>query len=104
MTEPDYPSRKAPRFLIRFPEGMREQIQELAARNHRSMNAEILARVRESLDADASPAGRRQWQVQQPRSDYQRGRDDADIEARLLTVIRAMPRDKQLALLKLLSE
>lgn len=47
------PSRTAPKIMIRLPEGMRELIAEAAERNGRSMNAEIVARLDRSFDADA---------------------------------------------------
>lgn len=43
------PSRGSDQFMLRFPEGMRDQIREEAERNGRSMNAEIIARLESSL-------------------------------------------------------
>ena len=44
------PSRTAPQFVIRFPdEEMRDRIREEAEKNNRSMNAEIIARLGQSL-------------------------------------------------------
>jgi plasmid stability protein len=40
---------------IRLPPGMRDTLNELAARNGRSANAEIVARLERSLSADDSP-------------------------------------------------
>lgn len=40
---------------IRLPPGMRDQINELAAKNGRSANAEIVARLERSLSRDDSP-------------------------------------------------
>lgn len=37
-----YPSEKQERFIIRLPDGMRDQIRESAAKNNRSMNAEVV--------------------------------------------------------------
>ena len=37
------PSRKQDQFIVRLPDGMREQIKAEAEANHRSMNAEIVA-------------------------------------------------------------
>ncbi|MFP1681301.1 Arc family DNA-binding protein [Alloalcanivorax sp. C16-1] len=42
-------SSQAEKFVVRFPSGMRGRITEIAARNHRSMNAEIVARIQHSL-------------------------------------------------------
>lgn len=44
------PSRTAPQFIVRFPEGMREQIAQAARANNRSINAEILARLQAALE------------------------------------------------------
>lgn len=51
----NYPSRTADQFVVRFPDGMRDRLKEAAATNGRSMNAEIIARLSESL-APSMPA------------------------------------------------
>ncbi|PZR46006.1 Arc family DNA-binding protein [Burkholderia sp. WTPI3] len=43
------PSRSADQFVVRLPDGMRDRIAEMARRNNRSMNAEIVARLSESF-------------------------------------------------------
>ena len=40
-----YPSETQERFIVRFPDGMRDQIKKSAEANGRSMNAEIVARL-----------------------------------------------------------
>jgi hypothetical protein len=45
------PSRTAEQFVVRFPEGMRDRIAEAAKKNNRSMNAEIVARLSQSLSS-----------------------------------------------------
>lgn len=45
MAEQRYPSELAGRYIVRFPEGMREQIAAAAKGNNRSINAEIIARL-----------------------------------------------------------
>lgn len=45
MSKEPYPSETADRFIVRFPDGMRDRIKEAAAANNRSMNAEIIARL-----------------------------------------------------------
>ena len=45
----EFPSDKADKFVVRFPDGMRERIRAAAEANNRSMNAEIVARLEESL-------------------------------------------------------
>lgn len=44
-----YSSRSADKFVVRFPEGMRDRVQEIAKESHRSMNSEIIARLQDSL-------------------------------------------------------
>lgn len=44
-----YPSDAADKFMLRFPEGLRERIKALAEENGRSMNAEIVRRLENSL-------------------------------------------------------
>ena len=52
MKQKPFPSQVAPRFMIRMPDGMRETIADIAERNNRSMNAEIVDRLSASLEAD----------------------------------------------------
>ena len=42
-------SRTADKFVVRLPDGMREQVAEVARKNHRSMNSEIIDRLEQSL-------------------------------------------------------
>lgn len=46
-----YTSRTADKFVVRLPDGMRERVAEVARKNHRSMNSEIIARLDESMSA-----------------------------------------------------
>lgn len=39
--------------MVRFPDGMRDRIRDAADANGRSMNAEIIHRLKETLDMDA---------------------------------------------------
>lgn len=41
------------KYIVRFPEGMRDRIAEEAARSNRSMNAEIVSRLEASFNAEA---------------------------------------------------
>lgn len=50
MTPPT--GRDSDKFMLRLPEGMREQLKKLAAENSRSLNAEIVHRLSMSLDVD----------------------------------------------------
>lgn len=51
------PSRVAEQFVVRFPDGMRGRIAEAAKANNRSMNAEIVARLEESLTRQQTSNG-----------------------------------------------
>lgn len=45
----NFPSDKADKYVVRFPDGMRDKIAEAAKANSRSMNAEIVARLEASF-------------------------------------------------------
>lgn len=45
----EYPSDKMDQYMVRFPDGMRDHLKEMAARNKRSLNAEIIARLTDYL-------------------------------------------------------
>lgn len=49
MAKEPYPSETADRYIVRFPEGMRERLKQAAADNNRSMNSEIIARLETSF-------------------------------------------------------
>lgn len=51
------PSQTQDKFIVRLPDGMREQISEAAAANNRSMTAEIVARLARSFEGGAFNAG-----------------------------------------------
>lgn len=44
-----YPSEEQDRFIVRMPNGMRDELKSLAEKNGRSMNAEIVARLESSV-------------------------------------------------------
>jgi hypothetical protein len=44
------PGRGSDQFPLRLPDGMRQRIQKIAKANGRSMNAEIIARLKDSFD------------------------------------------------------
>lgn len=48
------PSAIADKFMLRLPDGLRDQIAELAKANGRSMNAEIVARLKFAIEFDAA--------------------------------------------------
>lgn len=45
----DTPSRKLDQYIVRFPDGMRDRLKDEAAKNGRSLNAEIIHRLEGSL-------------------------------------------------------
>lgn len=49
MERKPFPSETQERFIVRFPDGMRDRIAEAAKANNRSMNAEIVARLEDSF-------------------------------------------------------
>lgn len=55
-----YPSEEANRFQVRMPDGMREEIRAAAARNERSMNSEIIARLQGSSNSASNSLTKRE--------------------------------------------
>lgn len=49
--------RDSDKFMLRFPDGMRDRIREAAEGNKRSMNAEIVARLEQTFDPSQGSAG-----------------------------------------------
>lgn len=43
------PSRASDQFCIRFPDGMRDACKELAKKNYRSLNAELVSMIEAQL-------------------------------------------------------
>lgn len=56
MVRGNYPSDKRDQYIVRFPDGMRDRLKEEAAKNNRSMNAEIVARLEVTFGDPAAPA------------------------------------------------
>lgn len=52
MARDPYPSETSDRFIVRFPDGMRDRLKAIAAENGRSLNAEIVYRLQETLMMD----------------------------------------------------
>lgn len=50
----NYPSDAADKYVLRFPDGMRDRLKQAAAANNRTLNAEIVARLQRSFDVPAS--------------------------------------------------
>lgn len=51
MQRRPFPSETQERFIVRFPDGMRDRIADEAKANGRSMNAEIVHRLQASFDS-----------------------------------------------------
>lgn len=49
-------NRESEKFALRLPDGMRERIKAEAEANNRSMNAEIVSRLQDSLDGKQTSA------------------------------------------------
>lgn len=79
------------KFVVRFPNGMRTDIFHAATRCHRSMNAEIIARLQHSLS---------NWPASLPLQ--QTAIPAGDEEALLLERFRQLSTEKKHALLALL--
>lgn len=47
-----YPSDQQEQYMVRFPDGMRAKLKAEAARNGRSLNAEIIHRLEQTFSAD----------------------------------------------------
>lgn len=62
-TEKTFPSDAADKYVVRFPDGMRDQIAEAAKAAGRSMNAEIVLRLQQSFGSAkvASPPPSELW-------------------------------------------
>ena len=54
MKQAIYTSRTADKFVVRLPDGMRDRIADVARHHHRSMNSEIIARLEQSMQQEAS--------------------------------------------------
>lgn len=91
---------QAGKFVVRLPPGVRNLIAEVARTNHRSMNAEVVARLEESLGLASSRV------AEPPAAPYQATeRTTAALshdEALLLECFRRLAPQRQQALLDLL--
>ena len=54
MARPSYPSDNVDKLLLRFPFGMRDLLKAMAEANSRSLNAEIIERLKESFHDEAT--------------------------------------------------
>ena len=48
-----YPSEAADKFMLRFPDGLRQQVKIEAAKNNRSMNAEVVYHLKRAYERAA---------------------------------------------------
>jgi hypothetical protein len=79
-------TREDPPLRIRLPAELKKQIQDLAAKSHRSMNAEIISRLEFSITAGAV--------VQETGWDVEHGHDTPEFR---LAYQRTQPLDKRVA-------
>lgn len=89
MAKPEYPSDKLDQYMLRFPEGMRDDLKEMATHNKRSLNAEIVARLEEY----------RTFQIEDIKwlkSEMARLRNERDAAERAMTNWATASIDKQL--------
>ena len=82
---------RSEKFVVRFPLGMRDWVAQAAGVSHRSMNAEIIARLQHSLS---------NWPATLPHGES--AIPDGNEEAYLLERFRRLSSAKQQALLALL--
>lgn len=47
-----FPSQIQDKFTVRFPDGMRDKIAEIAKKNNRSMNSEIILALEKYIDSE----------------------------------------------------
>lgn len=52
-----YPSGRQDQYIVRFPDGLRERVKMQAARNRRSMNAEIVVAIEAAMQMTAGAKG-----------------------------------------------
>lgn len=51
MREKRYPSERADRFMLRFPDGLRDCVRDRADKNERSMNSEIIFLIKKGMES-----------------------------------------------------
>ena len=96
------------KFVVRLPMGMRDRIAEVARLSRRSMNSEIVARLEQTLGeswTSENTADHQSWSSGTPilRAVDPAGQAGEDLETRLLQAFRSLSKEKQQALLEMLS-
>lgn len=84
-------------FGLRMQAGLKEALDREAKINCRSLNSEIVDRLKNSLEGYARPG----YKVAEGARPEYHGQPLTDIERALLSVFRKLPPEKQLALLSL---
>ena len=93
-------SRDYPMFGLRMPPELRDQVSREAKINGRSLNGEIVDRLKKSLERPIHAASGHK--VEEPQvGAYGNAPNITDTERQLLTIFRRLPVEKQLALLSL---
>lgn len=85
-------ARDCDKFVLRFPNGMRDKISSSAEKGHRSMNSDIIYRLSRSMAAESTTPPASESNVLSP------------VEMSLLKGYREMSGNRREALLQLLSE
>lgn len=83
----DTPSRKLDQYIVRFPDGMRDDLKKLAERNGRSLNAEIIHRLAESME----PYDRKEFRLEQ-----QIWTLEADLKKYLSLLMQLSPEERRI--------
>ncbi len=95
------------KFMVRLPRSLKEEITALSRRYHRSINAEIVTRLEESIAAaQASTENPYSNQIKEPspKSDYDIYKEElSTFETRLIIFYRRLSEPKRKALLALFS-
>lgn len=91
---------EAPRFVLRLPKEVRADLEKAAERNGRSLNAEIVALLRHSLQGPGSTSSPKVG-TRQPAHVYDAQGKLNESEEMMLRIFRALPVEKQLGLLSL---
>lgn len=99
-------SKRAPRFLLLMPDDVRTAIERSAFTHGRTVTKEINLRLEQSLGKPSTPGiAPVHHKVEQAPAPYSNDKSPAhalsDIDRAILAVVRAMPPEKQLALLSL---